>query len=788
MNNRWFINMIRFRWLVVTGALLVAIAAGWGASSLEMKSDYREFFSESDPNRAAFNRIQETYSQSDAVLFVVAPKDGVIFQGSVLQMIEALTNDAWQLPYSLRIDSLTNFQHTSADEEGLLVADLIEDAMSLNSSDIAHKKQIALNEKMLAGRLITDAANVSGVAATINFPGLSNDEFGEVAQAARVLAQEYRLKYPDIDIYLSGMVMGNSATTEVIEQDGQSLMPLMMAIILFTLFLLMRSMLATLATLLIILFTLISAIGLMGWLGYSVTGPSSAAPIIILTMAVADCVHILVSYFFLMQKKYKKEDAIIESLSNNLGPIFLTSLTTAIGFLSMNFSDSPPFQILGTVSAIGVALAFLFSISLLPALMAILPIRHKEKSQQGRPYLDRLANVVIHYPRRAFFGMTLISLMLFTAIPSNEVNDQFTDFFDESIEFKKAVNFSNEYLFGLSSLEYALISPHQAGINHPDFLRDLDRFSQWLITLPEVRQVTSLSDTMKRLNRDMHAGDENWYSIPSNNELAAQYLLLYEMSLPFGLDMTNQIDFDKKETRVVIILDELSTKEILALESRVNHWLETQLKDIQYYDSSGALMFAHISVDNSYSSFISTMLALAIISLILAFALRSIKMGLVSIIVNILPAALAFGVWGILVGQVGISIATSVGMTLGIVVDNTVHFLSKYLHARQQGLNSQAAIRYVFSHVGNALLVCNAVLIAGFLVLSQSNLIMNRDMGLFAVLTFTLALLVDFVLLPTILLWVDRHQTKPASIEKENCHEPTALVAEQNQPKLMTGK
>jgi len=777
MINRWFFNIVHFRWVVILASILLCIGAGWGAQYLEMKSDYREFFAEDDPQRASFNRLQDTYSQSDTVFFVIAPTDGVVFQPNVLQMVESLTDAAWQLPHSLRVDSLTNFQHTTADEEGLVVENLVEDASKLTATDIAKIKTIALQESLIAGKLITDASNVTGVAVTINLPGESNDEFGEVARAARIIADEYRTLYPEIDIYLSGMIMGNNTTTELIEQDATLLVPLMGMIIVLTLLLLLRSIPATLATVTVIIMTLASTMGLMGWLGFSITGPSSSAPIIIVTIAVADCVHILVSYFFLSREGLSKIPAILKSMSINLGPIFLTSLTTAIGFLSMNFSDSPPFQVLGTVSAIGVMVAFLLSITLLPALMAVMiRIKKVEAVKDNGGVLRPLADRVIKHPLSFFWGVVAISTVLFTAIQKNEVNDEFVKFFDKNQEFRQAVDFSNEHLVGVSTIEYALVSQNEGGINSPEFLQQLDQFSEWLITQPEVKQVTSLSDTMKRLNRDMHAGDEAWYKIPESTELAAQYLLLYEMSLPFGLDMTNQIDFDKLETRVTASLEELNTNEMLALESRVSLWLETQLPNVEFYDSSGTVMFAHLSVNNSYSSLISTGIALILISFILTFALKSLKMGFVSLLVNIAPAALAFGVWGLLVGQIGLSISVAVGMTLGIVVDNTVHFLSKYLNARrEQGLSTEAAIRYAFSHVGTALLVCNAVLIAGFLVLAQSDFMLNRDMGYFTALTFALALVVDFLFLPPFLMFIEKKRELSIAQELDHSLEITGI-------------
>jgi predicted RND superfamily exporter protein len=777
MINRWFFNIIHFRWVVILASILLCIGAGWGAQYLEMKSDYREFFVEDDPQRASFNRLQDTYAQSDTVFFVIAPSDGVVFQSDVLSMIESLTDAAWQLPHSLRVDSLTNFQHTTADEEGLVVENLVEDASRLSDTEITEIKSVALKESLIAGKLITDAANVTGVAVTVNLPGKSNDEFGEVARAARVIADEYRVLYPEIEIYLSGMIMGNNTTTELIEQDAATLVPLMGLIIVLTLLLLLRSVRATLASVMVIVMTLVSTMGIMGWLGCSITGPSSSAPIIIVTIAVADCVHILVSYFFLSREGLSKTPAILKSMNINFGPIFLTSLTTAIGFLSMNFSDSPPFQVLGTISAIGVMVAFLLSITLLPALMAVmLPVKKIEGVKDDGGILRPLADRVIKHPLSFFWGVVAVSTFLFAAIPKNEVNDEFVKFFDTNQEFRQAVDFSNEHLVGVSTIEYALVSPNEGGINSPEFLQQLDQFSEWLLDQPEVKQVTSLSDTMKRLNRDMHAGDEDWYKIPESTELAAQYLLLYEMSLPFGLDMTNQIDFDKLETRVTASLEELNTNEMLALESRINLWIETQLPGVEFYDSSGTVMFAHLSVNNSYSSLISTGIALILISFILTFALKSLKMGFVSLLVNIAPAALAFGVWGLLVGQVGLSISVAVGMTLGIVVDNTVHFLSKYLNARREkGLSTEAAIRYAFSHVGTALLVCNAVLISGFIVLAQSDFMLNSDMGYFTSLTFALALVVDFLFLPPFLMFIEKKRASSSSQNVDDVLDETAI-------------
>ncbi len=192
--------------------------------------------------------------------------------------------------------------------------------------------------------------------------------------------------------------------------------------------------------------------------------------------------------------------------------------------------------------------------------------------------------------------------------------------------------------------------------------------------------------------------------------------------------------------------------------------------DIRFDAGSTTLLFSHAGISNAISMLEGSILVLIIISIILIVALRSLKIGLVSIIPNLIPAGLAFGLWAIFVGEVGISIAIAIGMTLGIVVDNTVHFLSKYLRVRrEQGATPEQAVRYSFSNVGVALLATNIVLIAGFLVLSMSGFVLNSQMGMFTALTFVMALLVDFFYLPVLLLLVD----KDTKLDADHLHQVT---------------
>ena len=448
-----------------------------------------------------------------------------------------------------------------------------------------------------------------------------------------------------------------------------------------------------------------------------------------------------------------------DSLRINLQPIFITSITTAIGFLSMNFSDVPPFHDLGNIVAMGVLFAFVLSVSTLPAMMMVMPLRVKAQAEQHNDAMAIFASAVIQHRKTLLVVMGVLALSLIAFLPQNKVDDQFVEYFDESVDFRQATDFSSQNLSGIYTLQYSLDQGESGGVSEPVFLQAVDRFSQWLRTQPEVMHVQTISDTFKRLNKNMHGDDPAFYRLPESRELAAQYLLLYELSLPYGLDLNDQIDIDKAQTRLNITLNNLHTQEMLALEKRVSSWLDQNLRDISYTAASPTLMFAHIGQRNVSSMLMGTTLALIMISFILVFALRSSRIGLISLAPNLIPAGMAFGLWGLMVGQVGMSLSVVAGMTLGIVVDDTVHFLSKYLRARREkGLDEKEAVRYAFNTVGIALWVTSLVLVMGFWVLSQSHFSLNSDMGAMAAITIAIALIMDFLFLPPLLMRLEENR------------------------------
>ena len=751
--QRYISFVITHPWRILILTLLVVMSAGSGGRFIEFTNDYRVFFSEENPELQAFEEMQNIYTKTDNVLFVIAPKDGNVFNASTLNMIAELTELSWQTPYSTRVDSVTNFQHTVAKEDDLLVGDLVDSNSTLSLDEISYVRNIALNEPLLVKRLVSPSGHVAGVNVTIQLPGKSLTEVPEVAQFSRELKRTLEANYPNHKIYITGLAMMNNAFGESSQNDMTTLVPMMFLTIIVVLGLLLRSFSATISSIVMIFFTIIFAMGLMGWLGWRLTPASASAPTIIMTMAVADTVHLLVTFLHNLRKGMNKTDAIADSLRINIQPIFITSITTAIGFLSMNFSDVPPFHDLGNVVAIGVLFAFVLSVTTLPAMVILMPMRIKVREEQQIGVMNSFANIVIEHRKLLLILMGGVAISLMAFLPQNKLDDGFVEYFDESVDFRQATDFSSENLSGIYTIQYSLDQGESGGVSEPKFLENVERFSEWLRTQDEVMHVQTITDTFKRLNKNMHADDPAFYRLPASRELAAQYLLLYELSLPYGLDLNDQIGIDKSQTRLIITLENLYTEEMLGLEKRMSGWLDNNIEDVSYTVASPSLMFAHIGKRNVNSMLAGTTLALIVISFILILALRSRRIGLISLAPNLIPAGMAFGLWGLMVGQVGLSLSVVAGMTLGIVVDDTVHFLSKYLRARREkGMDEKEAVRYAFNTVGVALWVTSLVLVMGFLVLSQSHFSLNSDMGAMAAITIAIALIMDFLFLPPLLM------------------------------------
>lgn len=747
---------------MLAACLALSLAAALGLKNLTFSNDYRAFFESDDAQLLALERLQSSFGRDDSLLFVAKPDHGDVFSRGTLAAIALLSEAARQLPYATRVESLTGVRVSFARSGRLRSRPLITEVSDLTPGQLATIKATALMDSMIRNRLVSADGSATGIIVSVALPPASSDATGdpvaEVMAAARELLERMRDAHREIRFGVTGIIAINEAFTTATIGDLTVLVPVMSAILLATMLLLLRSAYGTLATLVVVGLSAGVALGLAGWLGVSLTPPTALAPTIILTIAVADSIHLLVTWGQELRRGATKRAAALESLRINLEPVIVTSITTIIGLLSLNFSDTPPFRELGNITAVGVAAAMVFSLVLLPALMMILPIDIRPGDRPQGASMAALAGFVISQRRKLGLGLALSVAGLAAAIPLLQLNDRLYDYFDESVAVRADTEFAIDSLASACELYWSIDSGEAEGISDPAFLSRVGAFTDWLRDQDKVVHAMAVSDIVRRLNSNMHGDEPEEARIPERRDRIARYLRLFEISLPRGSSLGPLVSRDRAAVRVIATLGRADSRDLRGLDRRSEQVLrDLGLGPSDLRASGPCIMFAYIALRNIRSMLGGTALAFVLISLCLVVALRTFKLGLLSLAPNLLPPVVAFGIWALLVGEVGLAASVVAATSLGVIVDASVHLLSKYLRARRRmGADPEQAIHYAFATAGTAILVSMAILIAGFVVLAFSSFTVNQNLGALTALTMAAALVIDFLLLPCLLLAADR--------------------------------
>ena len=759
-------RVLAARWPVILVTLIIVAAASGGMALFEFSANYRIFFDDDNPQLLALEKLENTYGKNENVVFLIVPDDGDATSEKALSAAVWLTKAAWNTPYSRRVDSLANFQYTTAEGDELYVRDLVDPQQISEAETRSQIRDIALSDPRIAGSILALNGDVSVVNVTVELPEDNLLEaVAEVAEFARATALEAEERFPGTDLRIVGTVMINQTFVEASIESQMIFLPASLLLMALVLGILTRGWAGVAATGLVIVFSILASLGLGAWIGLPFSPPISPAPTIVLMIVVANCVHLLVALQQRLRAGDSKRDAIVEAIALNLHPVFLASLTTALGFLAMNFSEVPPYRDLGNFVALGILASFVLSVTFMPAVLSLLPVRAPRERRRRGPAMSRLADAALRHRKAILWAWVVIVPVMALAIPRNELNDVLVHFFDKSVEFRQDTDFMDERLSGNTGLEYSLEASVEGGVTDPLFLAEVSQFASWFRDQPSVRHVAVITDTFRQLNKSMHGDDPAAYRIPESRELAAQYLLLYELSLPEGLNLNNQIDRSRSATRVTISAETLYSQDVLDLNARAEAWLRENAPHIASVNSTGpSALFAYIGQRNIRAMLVGTLVVLLAISAILLFALRSLRLGLISIVPNLVPAVLGFGVWGLTVGQVGLSLSVVVAMTIGIVVDDTVHFLAKYRRARREyGHGPEEAVHYAFDTAGRALFTTTVVLVAGFLILVFSPFVPTAQVGVLTAMIIGFALIADLTLLPALLTALDRRPSERAA-------------------------
>ncbi len=745
---------------ILLSVLLVVFLAG-GLEHLKLNTDFRIYFDPADERLREFRRINEEFVRNEAVLFALAPDEGDVFTNEFLQLVRELAAEAAWLPWAWQTYAITTMTESVADGDDILVRPVIPEG-ELDAAELAAARRNAAGNVNLRNGLLAPDGRATGVVVYFELPHEdAAAENRKVAEAAQALAEEF--SRPGVQVHVSGSMPFNHAFVESIRYDAEHLYPQMYGLILLLLLVLYRSFGASFAVLLLITGSVIAGYGVAGFMGVELSTTALAAGTIIMTISIADSVHILGSWYGGMRDGLDPEAAMQHSLRVNLRPVVLTSLTTAIGFLGTNLGDSQPFADLGNIVAVGVTMALLLSLTFLPALMVSLPgmdeVSGRTRGRWLSGWLDRAGSALARRPGTGLALLCITLAVAATGLPRNQFGDNYVLLFDETIPFRKAAEFADRRLAGQQLVEYLFDAGDEGDVFEPAFLAHLDRFETWLREQPEVRRISTLTAILKQQRQVMHGGAPSEYRVPESRAEAAQYYHLVEMSLPPGTDLNFVVNMQKDAVRLSVSLDTIDSERILALVERADAWQAANLPPEMRAPATGmSVLFAQIARRNFTSMMWGAAAAFGLIALLFLLVLREPLLALVSVVTNLLPLLAGFGLWGYLDGHVNLGLTIVASMTLGIVVDDTIHLLMRYQQARDQGEDPAGAVRYALRTVGVAVVLTTLVLLAGFAVLTQSTFTLTSQLGLLTAIVITIALFVDLVIVPALLPWLDRRK------------------------------
>jgi predicted RND superfamily exporter protein len=753
----------RHAWIVLLTMTALLLATTSGSQFLSFTTDFRSYFSTENPQLKAFEQLEADFNKQDTLIFLVEMKDqsSSVLNPIGLHFLNELTNTAWQIPFARRVDSLINYQRIEATIDELIIGDLVPSNVTITDQSIAQLSHYIQQQPRLVNNLISKDESLALVVVSLTLP--NGDE-----QASKMLVADAKerlaaLAQDDINIQLFGSTVINLALAEAVEKDMVLLIPLSYLLIFVAIFFLSRSLIGTLLALLMTLLSVSSVFGIFGWTGHHLTPVVGIVPSMIMIIVIADCMHILVSFQHYLKQGFDKAEAISAAVRINIKPILITSITTTLGLLCLNFSESPPYRDLGNLVAIAAIIAGILALTWFPACLFLFARPEALKSFKTRKTskFDNLFNVIstgiFNHPKRIVTTVIISIAIALIGIMQLEFNEQWHQYYDESYDVRKALDTQNDKLYGVNFIQYSVGSGKAEGVYAVEYQQQLNHLALWISEQNAVGYVDALSAQVKELNQKLNADDKKMYKIPDSRELIAQSLLAYEMSLPLGMGMDQYINIDRSASRLTVNLHKSTSKQLIALDKKILLQAKTHYPMLHLESGTGLdMVFANISDSNSLSLMKGTALALFLISIILIFVFKSLRLGLISLIPNIMPIILAYGAWGFISGRIDLGLSIVACMSLGLVVDDTVHFLSKYKLARQQHKTKEQAIQYAFSTVGIAMLITTFVLATGFSLLALSSFYPTHGMGALLALTAVFALIIDFLFLPVLLIMFDK--------------------------------
>ena len=753
-------QLLAKRYVLALITLILGGAVIWGMQHTSMDATASSILSEDDPYREEVEQARRDFPPSTSVLFAFQSADDV-FNFETLQAMDDLTNRYSEIESAISVGSLLNRRLDAVDAERYDRDYLIPDLSTLTQEDLDSIREIALNDENLTKRLLSPEGDMA--LAVIKYKASVDDQATRLSIARSVvrLRDSLREDYPDVSIYILGGVLFELDGYNAQIKDNQMLFPLVITISILLLWFCLRSLAFSLCLFTVSFATVGLAIGTFGWADIPFNQISSQGPLVVLVIAIADGIHIVSVYVQGLHKDLTRMEAMRQSLVINFQPITLATITTAMGFLSLNYCSSPGIYGFGNVVAIGVIWAYVVTLTLLPTLILLLPTKGVPKPLGVRTFISQVSHLVAHRGNVLFWGSVALIVATLAMLPLNKLDFNRFSFVDKNSDFHHVMTALAEKIGNDKSLVYSIHSGEYYGITELEFLAEVDEFSLWLEEQPEASFVTSYTDFLRTMNKSEHEDDEGyipeeWDKLPEDKLQIIDYLVGYQLIQEIEPNLEPIFNTDYSAIRLMIGTSNLSNLELIRFNDRIDQWIATHVApEYEVMHGDNSILFARLDRSITIELMQGFTLSFILITLTLVIGLKSVRYGLLSIIPNLFPATIVFGFWGLFMGELSPYILMLFSISIGLVVDDSVHILSKYISAKREGKTPEDAVQYSLDKAGSAITITTASLALGTCILVFSNTFIFQNVALLLTPIIVVALLLDLLFLPPLLVKFD---------------------------------
>ncbi len=748
--------LVERRYYLFLVALVSGLTVAYGITLSTLETTQQSLLSDGDPYKAEVDQTRADFPPSTSVLFAFQT-DTDVFNFQSLRAMDALMERYTEVEGAIAVGSLMNRRLNEVDAERYGRDYLIPHLDSVSEADLDDIKAIALRDSDLTKSLLSKTGDMA--LATIKYTANPNEREVRLSIAASVYAlrDSLRSEFPDVEIYALGGVLFEMDGFKAAEQDRLVLFPIVISLSILLLWYCLKSLPYAISLFAVAFASIGLAVGSFGWLGIPFNQISTLGPLVVLVIAMAHGIHIVSIYAQGLHSNLNKLDAMRESLSINIQPVTLASITTAMGFLSLNYSSSPGIYGFGNVVAIGVLWAYLISLLALPTLILLLPTNKVPKPLGVREFIISVTKLVRSHGTQLFWGSTAIIVVTLALLPMNKMDFNRYSFVDEDSDLAHVMKALAEKIGNDQSLVYSVQSGDYYGITEPEFLLQVDEFSRWVESQPEASFVSSYTDLLRSLNKSEHDDDPAWDKIPEDKLQVIDYLVGYQLVQEIEPNLEPIFNADYSAIRLIIGTSNLTNVELIEFNERIDAWIDENVNPkFKVLHGDNSILFARLDQAITEELMKGFTLSFILITLTMIIGLASVKYGLLSIMPNIFPATIVFGVWGLFVGELSPYILMLFSISIGLVVDDSVHILSKYIVGRRRGDAPEEAVDYSLDKAGSAITITTLSLAVGTFVLVLSNTFHFQNVALLLTPIIVVAWLLDLLFLPPLLIRFDR--------------------------------